>query len=127
MSQHSTQLPARFRVGATYGSWKAGGTLVIAPGEVTFEFGREKRLLPLPKNPLRAVSPVTTLRARLLPPGFNSGLLLTSEDGTRVLILTWWGIRRRVRAALHEAEFGTCDVSTWFSIGTRMTRPGTAG
>jgi hypothetical protein len=113
------RLPMRLQCGAKYRWWNSGGWLAIAPSSVTFEFGHERSVLPLPKGVLHAQPPVTLVTARLLPPGLNSGLIL--DDGaTSVCVLTWWGVRRRVRAGLAAADIAVVDVRTWFTVGTGL-------
>ena len=49
-------------------------------------------------------------------PGLSSGLILRGDEGT-VTVLTWWGLRTRVRQALVEAEVAFFERATWLSIG----------
>ena len=65
------------------GAWSGrpigGGLLIVEPGTVRFEFGGARRSgLPV----IHARPPLMFIRARLLPPGFNSGLVLRGDEGT---------------------------------------------
>ena len=44
------------------------------------------------------------VRARLLPPGFSSALILHGGEGT-VTVFTWCGLRARVVRALEEGQW----------------------
>ena len=92
-----------------------GGHLVIEPGAVRFEFHAAALKLGLPPV-IRARPPVIFMHARLLPPGFSSGLILRGAEGT-VLVFTWCGLRSRARRALEEAEVAFVERVTWVSIG----------
>lgn len=101
--------------GALCGRPGASGHLIIEPGAARFEFGRVGVRLGIPPV-IHARPPLILLRARLLPPGLNSGLILRGDEGTATL-LTWWGIRGRVRRALAEADVAFLERWTWLSIG----------
>ncbi len=55
------------------------------------------------------------VRARLLPPGFSSGLVLRGDEGT-VTVFTFCGLRGRVRRALVDAEVAFFERATWVSV-----------
>ena len=88
---------------------------MIEPGAVRFEFHAAALKLGLPPV-IRARPPVIFMHARLLPPGFSSGLILRGAEGT-VLVFTWCGLRSRARRALEEAEVAFVERVTWVSIG----------
>jgi hypothetical protein len=85
---------------------------VVEPGAVRFEFPPAAMQLGLPPV-IRARPPLIFMHARLLPPGFSSGLILEGAE----TVFTWCGLRARVRAALEEAEVAFVERATWLSIG----------
>ena len=93
----------------------SGGHLIVEPGTVRFEFHRAGAARALPAV-IHAQPPLIFIRARLLPPGLSSGLVLCGEEGT-VTVLTWCGLRGRVRHALVEAEVAFFERMTWVSVG----------
>src|SRR6185437_16783869 len=105
----------RLGCGARCGRSGAGGHLVIEPGAARFEFHASMVKLGLPPV-IHAHPPLIFMRARLLPPGFSSGLILDGDEGT-VTVFTWCGLRSRVRRALEEAEVAFIVRATWLSIG----------
>jgi hypothetical protein len=105
----------RVRCGAQCGAWGSGGHLVIEPGAARFEIRRLNRLLDMPPV-IRAQPPLVWKRARLLPPGLDSGLIMRGEEGT-VTVFTWWGKRGRIGRALHAAGVEVIEQATWVSIG----------
>jgi hypothetical protein len=115
MSAAATTPVLRVGCGAQYGRPSTGGHLVIEPGAVRFEFRPAAVKLGVP-SVIRARPPLVFLRARLLPPGFSSGLVLHGDEGT-VTVFTWCGLRSRVRRALVEAEVAFVERATWLSIG----------
>lgn len=80
-----------------------------------FEFQSAATKVGIP-TVIHARPPLVFARARLLPPGLSSGLILRGDEGT-VTVLTWWGLRPRVRQALVEAEVAFFERATWLSIG----------
>ena len=74
---------------------------------------------------IHARPPLVVVRARLLPPGFSSGLILHGDEGT-VTVFTWCGLRDRVRRALAEAEVAFFERVTWVSIGVSEGANGAA-
>jgi hypothetical protein len=114
----STAVPTPLlRVGcqARCGRPSSGGHLIIEPGAVRFDFQSAATKLGMP-SVIHARPPLVFVRARLLPPGLSSGLILRGDEGT-VTVLTWWGLRPRVRQALVEAEVAFFERATWLSIG----------
>ncbi len=104
----------RVACGAQRGRPGSGGRLVIAPGAVRFEFHAAAGELGLPPV-IHARPPLVFVRARLLPPGFSSALILHGDEGT-VTVFTWCGLRARVLRALAEAEVAFFERVTWVSI-----------
>jgi hypothetical protein len=110
---------------ARCGGPSADGHLVIEPGAVRFEFPPAAVELGLPRV-IRARPPLVFMRARLLPPGFSSGLVLQGAEAT-VTVFTRWGLRARVRQALEEAEVAFFERATWLSIGVGEAAHGVGG
>jgi hypothetical protein len=100
---------------ARCGRPSATGRLVIEPGAVRFEPSRTGVKLGAPPV-IHARPPVIFLRARLLPPGFSSVLVLAGDEGT-VTVFTGYGLRGRVRRALVDAEVAFVERPTWVSVG----------
>jgi hypothetical protein len=114
------KLPKRFYTTARYQGMAGDGSLTIAPSSATFVFSdRARRVYAFPER-VEARPPVIVVRARLLPPGFNSSLVIHG-DGISVTVLTWWGLGRRARNALATAAVETQEVRTWFSDGQYLT------
>ena len=105
----------RVGCGAQCGRPSSGGHLVVEPGAARFEFHAAAVKLGCPPV-IHARPPLIFMRARLLPPGLSSGLILDGEEGT-VTVFTWCGLRSRVRRALEEAEVAFVVRATWLSIG----------
>ena len=114
----------RLGCGARCGRSGAGGHLVIEPGAARFEFHAAMLKLGLPPV-IQAHPPLIFMRARLLPPGFSSGLILSGDQGT-VTVFTWCGRRSRVRRALVDAEVAFFERATWVSIGAAREANGLA-
>ena len=105
----------RVRLGAWSGRPRGGGRLIVEPGAVRFEF-HDAGVTPELPPVIHARPPLIFLRARLLAPGLNSGLILHGDEGS-VTVFTWWGLRTRVRRALADAEVAFFERVTWVSIG----------
>ena len=69
-----------------------------------FEFHAAAVKLGLPPV-IHARPPLVFVRARLLPPGFSSALILHGDEGT-VTVFTWCGLRARVRAGARRGGGG---------------------
>jgi hypothetical protein len=96
--------------------------LTISPGNVTFEFRQFTPILgTLPKIE-QAGGTVTAVRARLLPPGLNTAIIVRGVGGEAVQVMTWFGRHRRVLSALTTAGFAIEDVVLWISCGARLAR-----
>jgi hypothetical protein len=106
----------RVRCGARCGGSHSDGHLVVEDGAVRFEFDRAGAGLGLPPV-VHARPPLVFMRARLLPPGCNSALILRGAEAT-VTVFTWWGVRGRVRRALAEAEVAFFERPTWVSVAS---------
>ena len=114
------ELPVRLRCGASYRRWNGDGWLRVAKDGVSYEFSSLSRLVyPFPTGSMHVRPPVVVVRARLLPPGLNSALVLRGEQFS-IRVLTWWGVRRRVEASLAAANVATVELRTWVSLGTRL-------
>ncbi len=114
----------RARCGAQCGRATTGGHLVVEPGAARFEFHPAAVKLGAPPV-IHARPPLIFMRARLMPPGFSSGLILDGDEGT-VTVFTWCGLRSRARRALEEAEVAFFVRATWLSIGVAQGANGIA-
>ena len=83
------QLPARFRVGARVGRVNGGGTLTVGIGSLVFESDRLTRRLSGVRQIVHHGRRVVFVEARLVPPWFNTGLVLEGDSQARVV--TWLG------------------------------------
>jgi hypothetical protein len=92
-----------------------GGRLIIEPGAVRCEFNAAAVQLGVPPV-IHARPPLILMRARLLPPGVNSGLILHGDEGT-VTVFTWCGREARVRRALSDADVAFFLRASWLSVG----------
>ncbi len=105
----------RLGCGARCGHGSGAGRLIVEPGAVRFEFDTAARRRGVPPV-LYARPPLIFVRARLLPPGLNSSLIVCGEDDA-VTIVTWGGAMGRVKRALVDAEIAFFDRMTWLSVG----------
>ncbi len=124
--------PRRITAGGQCGELELSGSLVIAPGAVTWVFNRNgvHRLVwwfsahtPLPPNVIRAELPIIVLRSRFAPPGLNRILVLCGEGAT-VAVQAWSGRWPRIRDALEAAAIPTVERTVLFSTGSRQARGG---
>jgi hypothetical protein len=107
--------PIVFRVGIYIGAVGGGGRLLISPGAIELEVGRATRLLSRSANVLHRERVVTLVRARLMPPWFDTALLLAGDGGSAVAVTSILR-RRALRLALARAGFQVNEVVTWFSL-----------
>ena len=113
------RLPLRLRCGAGYQGWTGDGWLTISKGEVTFEFSRLSWIYPVPRDIVRAITPVVLVKARLRPLGLNRALILPTA-GPGVQVLLWFGVQHCVRASLRSAGIEVNEVRTWTALGRGM-------
>lgn len=107
----------RFRLGGgRSGGWAGGGWLEVAPNRLSYERSGLVSKLSGEKRILHRGSTVRTVRARLLPPLLNTGLLVEDDAGI-VRLLPWYGNYRRIVNALTEAGFTVIERRTWFTLG----------
>jgi hypothetical protein len=99
-----------------------GGRLIVEPGAVRFEFNAAAVKLGVPPV-IHARPPLILMHARLLPPGFNSGLIIHGEEAT-VTVFTWCGRQARVRRALADAEVAFVLRASWLSVGRGQSANG---
>jgi hypothetical protein len=62
---------------------------------------------------------ITVVRARLLPPPCNTGLVLVDQDRF-VRLLLWYGKSVSVLASVRDAGHDVTEVRTWTSLGWRI-------
>jgi hypothetical protein len=109
-----------------YGRWglSGGGTLTISSNGVVFRLGdgilNPLALIYKPRD-IRATQPIVIVRARCLPLGFNSGIVIHGED-TSLCILSWLGDRRSIEARLRAAGVPVIERRTWFTVGVGLAR-----
>ncbi len=115
-------LPASFYVGGGIsGGWGGAGWLHVSPGVICYEPGRLLGRLSRVERITQASPTVVVVKARLLFPAFDSGLLLF--DGTRfVRLLPWFGRLGGITAAIRAAGFTVEERRTWISLGWRAGR-----
>ncbi len=102
--------------------FNGGGTLAIAPGRITLTAKGFTRRATGVAEVVHTARSVTLVKARLVPPWFNTALILHSDDDKAAIAGTWLGARARLRAALVDAGFEVREVSTWFSTSDRAER-----
>jgi hypothetical protein len=111
---------ARFRLGGgRAGGWAGGGWLQVAPNTLSYERDGLVSKLSAEKRIIHRGTTVWTVRARLLPPLLNTGLLLEDDAGI-VRLLPWYGNYRRIVNALREAGFTVRERRTWFALGLHV-------
>jgi hypothetical protein len=124
--------PRRIAAGGRCGELGFGGSLIVEPGAVTWEFNRTAvhRLVwrfsarsPLPPQVIHADLPIIVQRSRFAPPGLNRVLILHGEGAT-VVVQAWFGRWRRIHAALEAAEIPTVERTVLFSIRNREAGDG---
>lgn len=111
-----------FRVGVGLASVKGGGKLIVEQGEIVLKTDRLTRLVSRVARIGHTDRRVMLVKARLVPPWFNTSVLLHDDDASGYAV-TWIGARSRLRASLLEAGFDVEEVTTWFSLaGGRAPR-----
>jgi hypothetical protein len=105
----------RIGCGARSSHGSGAGALIVEPGAARFEFDQAETLRGIP-SVLHARPPLIFVRARLLPPGLNSSVLIHTDD-TAVTILTRVGAMGRLKRALADAEVAFFERVTWTSLG----------
>ena len=112
------QLPAAFRVGASIRRVHGGGRLTVDRGALLFEAGRLTRDLVGVTQILHTDDSVVVMRGRLVPPWFNTSVLLHDEGASASVVVPVW-VRRRLLSALSLAGFHPKQVVTWFRLSDR--------
>lgn len=112
-----------FRVGVRLAPVKGGGKLTVDPGGIVLETDRLTRSLSRVSRIVHTDRRVMLVKARLVPPWFNTSVLLHDDEASGYAV-TWIGARNRLRAALKAAGFDVQEVTTWFSLaGGRAGSP----
>jgi hypothetical protein len=114
---------ATFRVGVWVAPVNGGGWLTVAPGAITLDAGRVTRGLSGVRRIVQTDREVTLVTARLVPPWFNTSLMV-SDGRTAAQVSMPIGARGRLRAALDEAGFDVRETATWFSPARTQPEPG---
>ena len=104
-----------------------GGRLTVAPGAITLDVGRVTRSLSGVREIVHTDREVTLVTARLVPPWFNTSLVV-SDGGTAAQVVTGIWMRARLCAALGNAGFDVRETTTSFSLAregpdSRHSRP----
>ena len=107
--------------GGGSGRWGGGGRLTIAPGQLVWKRDRVLRFLTGEDTISHVGSRVTVVRARLLPPLFNTAVIVVGRGGY-VRVLTRYGRHRKVIAALHAAGFELEVRRTWMTLGMAVAK-----
>ena len=109
-----------FRVGVRLPPVKGGGTLTVAPNAIVLKTDRLTSSLSHVSRILHTDRRVTLVKARLVPPWFNTSLVV-HDDEIIGYAVTWFGARVRLRVSLKAAGFDVQEVTTWFSVaGNRL-------
>jgi hypothetical protein len=112
-----------FRVGVRLPPVKGGGTLTVEDRMIVLETDRPTRSLSRVSRIVHTDRQVMLVKARLVPPWFNTSLLLHDNE-TSGYAMTWLGARNRLRDSLRTAGFDVQEVTTWFSLtGDRLGSP----
>lgn len=112
--------PARFYVGGgVSGGWGGGGWVTVAPGELRYEPGGLARRLSGVGAVVHSRDYVTVVRAQLLPPLFDTGLLIVGE-GRFARLLTWYGRDVALVNAIRAAGYAVDERRTWVTLGWRL-------
>lgn len=114
--------PATFRVGVRIPPVRGGGKLTVERGRIVLETGRLTRSLSRVQRIIHSEHRVVLVKARLVPPWFNTSLILHDDDASGYAV-TWLGARARLRASLRAAGFDVEEVTTWFSVAGRGIGP----
>jgi hypothetical protein len=114
-------LPTTFLVGARVGKVNGGGRLVVDVGTLAFESDRLTARFSGVEKVVHRGTRVVFVKARLVPPWFNTSVVLASE--LPVHVVTWLGARARLLGALQAAGFQVEQVETWFSLTGQRARP----
>jgi hypothetical protein len=99
------ELPASFYVGGSIGglagwrSWGGGGRVEVGHDHLSFQPDRLLRRLADTQRITHDSTRVTMVRARLLPPGFRTAILI-SGHGRFVRVLAWYGRSYALLAAI---------------------------
>lgn len=123
------ELRAVFRVSAHIGGVWGGGMLSISADAIEFQASRSTRAFSSGSGVLHRGRTVTLVRARFMPPWYDTGLLLTGDGGSAVAITPLW-VRRDLKAALERAGYEVNEVVTRLSlrgIGSVPAPDGTGG
>jgi hypothetical protein len=121
MNPSEASLPVRFHCGASYQWRNADGWLTVDRGALTFEFGGVAQRIGAVPTVRHKDETVTVVRARLLPPPLDRGIIV--NDGAHaVLVATGWPQYARIRRAICAAGFEIKERLSWISRGEREAR-----
>jgi hypothetical protein len=121
-SEQSALTPVlREQVGCFLRQWYCWGYLTISQGSVILTLGRTSRFLTGVSQVKHTDREIVLIRGRLMPPWFNSSLLLVGEDGLRAVASTWFRRRRRWKEALQDSGFTVREWTSWLIFPRRLT------
>jgi hypothetical protein len=93
----------------------------VAEGQLSYRASAVLARLSHVKRITHEGSRVTVVRARLLPPGFDTAVLIVGHDRF-VRVLAWYGRDRALLRALTAAGFDLDEHRTWLSLGWRIAK-----
>ncbi len=110
-----TMLPVKFWAGARIERGRTSGCLTIDRGELSLTLLALPWAAPRPPI-VHTAAEVRVLRARLIPPWFNTHVLVESNRGTASVALPAW-TRRKLIASLKAAGLVVREEKRWIAIG----------
>jgi hypothetical protein len=120
-SLSSGEVPYRITVSAYLRFWYGGGHLTISPRSLVLEPTRLLRIFTSVERVVHDKSAVTVIGTRLMPPFFNTSVVVEGQSVTGVAT-TWPGSRRRLLKELRGAGFVPQLTKAWFSMGGNYVR-----
>jgi hypothetical protein len=111
-----TAVPYRITVSAHLRLWYGGGHLTIAHRSLVLEPTRLLRRFRSVERVIHDKSAVTVIGTRLMPPLFNTSVVVEGQNATGVAP-TWPGSRRRLLKELRSAGFEPQPTKAWFPWG----------
>ena len=115
----------RFRVGAEVKHVYGGGTLIVGPDAIVLECSRPTRAFSGVAQIVHTDRDVILVKPRLVPPWYNTSLVLHGKEGSGCAITSVLA-RQRLRNALTASGYDVREVTTVFSLhgaGRRNTSP----
>jgi hypothetical protein len=101
--------------------WYGGGHLTISHRSLVLEPTRLLRMFTSVERVIHDKSAVTVIGTRLMPPLFNTSVVVEGQNVTGIAT-TWPGSRRRLLTELQSAGFEPQLTKAWFSMGGSYVR-----